>query len=294
LPNSISSARPGLRDFALRRTQDYLWAYFGHHYGGGFHDIKAPSGSWAPFFDKMQKGMADAWIYGTSEPVRDGIACRESAAVEDPACLSLRATRGENATIFRSVFREFPNAWVNGVIDDWDRTRGACCERVRDMYRSGLQVQHLIVRPRTPLTADYLRLAHASLDHKAERLRLHPAPKSTSRCCFNHEGGYPVNWAELKGEICHPLYVKYASHVKGGMPMKPGIAYRDRSEDGTKLPPGAVSRHVVSSGLPRPRPGTAVGSHRSPRQPALAARSSSPTKGQSKPSSQRSFFASLG
>lgn len=196
--------------------------------------------------------------------------------------------------MFRSVLREFPNAWVNGVIDDWDRTRGACCERVRDMFRSGLQVQHYIVRPRTPLTADYLRLTHASLDHKAERLRLHPAPKSTSRCCFNHEGGYPMNWAELKGEICHPLYVKYASYVKGGMPMKPGMAYRDKSEDGTKVTSGPVIRHAVSPGQPRSRVGTSSASHRSPRQISLAARSSSPTKGQSKPSSARSFFASLG
>ena len=237
--------------------QDYLWAYFGHHYGGGFHDIKAPSGSWAPFFDTMQNGMPEAWVFGTPEIGRDGVACRESAAADDPACVSLRATRGENATRFRSggprVSHGYPNAGVKGVIDDWDRTRGACCERVREMWRSVLQVQQHIVRPRTPLTSDYLRLAHASLDHKVERLRLHPAPKSTPRCCFNHEGGYPVNWAELKGEICHPLFLKYASHVKGGMPGKPGVAYRDRSsEDGTKANPRAVSRRTVTS-RPSPR-----------------------------------------
>ena len=72
------------------------------------------------------------------------MACRESAASDDPACLALRATRGESATSFRSVLTEYPTAYIDGVIDDWDRTRGACCERVRDSYRKTLQVQQHI------------------------------------------------------------------------------------------------------------------------------------------------------
>jgi len=239
---SVRAQAPGHRSMhsigsnATPPPQDYLWAYFGHHYGGGFHDIKAPCGSWSPYFDRFSQrkawSNASVWIFGLSEPGRGGVACRESAASDDPACLGLRATRGESATSFQSVLTEFPNAYIDGVIDDWDRTRGACCERIRDSYRKTLQVQQHIIRPRTALTSDWLRLAHASLDYKAARLARYPAPKGHFRCCFNHEGQYPMTWAELKGEITFPLHVKYAEYVRGGMPPKPGSGYRDSSEDG--------------------------------------------------------------
>ena len=226
--------------------QDYLWAYFGHHYGGGFHDIKHPCGSWAPFFDRFREPHgwsrfelatrtrydSSVWIFGVTEPSRGGVACRESAASDDPACLALRAKRGESAHRFRSLLKEFDDSYIDRRIDDWDRTRGACCERVRDNFEKTLQVQQHIVRPRTPLTSDWLRLAHASLDYKAERIARHRPPAHMSRCCMKHEGGYPVNWAELKGEIIFSLHVKYAEHVRSGMPLKPLLNYRDRSEDG--------------------------------------------------------------
>lgn len=227
--------------------QDYLWAYFGHHYGGGFHDIKVPSGSWAPSFERFEPNARGAfnssvWVYGVFEPSRGGVACRESAASDDPGCLALRAKRGESADSFQSVLPEASGAQVPGAIDSWDRTRGACCERVRDNYRSTLQVQQHIIRPRTALTNDWLRLAHASLDYKRERLARFPPQNGATRCCMNHEGGYPVNWAELKGEICFPLYVKHAEHVRGGMPQKPFTNYRGPSEDGG----GSGSRMTVA------------------------------------------------
>ena len=142
---------------------DYLWAYFAHYHGGGFHDVKVPSGSWSgcavaarthahahavahilsrtirlasdvhlvhtqirtrahahhtartcarthahtqtcrssrticlhlhgSYFDAFE-AAPDAWIYGVNEPVSGGVACRESAAIVDPACLRLRQVR---------------------------------------------------------------------------------------------------------------------------------------------------------------------------------------------------------
>ena len=126
-------------------------------------------------------------------------------------------------------------------------TRGACCERVRDNYKKELQVQQHVIRPHTPLTADWLRLVHASLDYKAARPKLHPAPSGFSRCCMKHEGGYPVNWAELKGEIISPLFLKHAAHVMSGLPPKPaGNNYRDKSEDNVKGMQGKPA-HVTTS-----------------------------------------------
>ena len=128
---------------AHRPTQDYLWAYFGHHHGGGFHDIKIPFGSWSPMFDKLSsQRLPSVWVFGTAEQGRGSPACRESAAADDPACIALRIScaapqscsgvgpspdsrpshvhlrRGETNTSFQSVFTEFPNAWVDGKLDE--------------------------------------------------------------------------------------------------------------------------------------------------------------------------------
>ena len=42
---------------------DYLRAYFMHHYGGGYHDVKRhdAGGSWAPFFDVIEKDP-NIWV----------------------------------------------------------------------------------------------------------------------------------------------------------------------------------------------------------------------------------------
>ena len=45
---------------------DYLRAYFMHHHGGAYADIKKPDGSWVPVFDRMD-GDGAIWITGYPE-----------------------------------------------------------------------------------------------------------------------------------------------------------------------------------------------------------------------------------
>lgn len=45
---------------------DYLRAYFMHHYGGAYADIKNPGGSWVPVFDRMDADPS-IWITGYPE-----------------------------------------------------------------------------------------------------------------------------------------------------------------------------------------------------------------------------------
>ena len=114
---------------------DYLFGYFSQHVGGAFHDIKQPFGNWTPYFDKME-ATPEAWLMGS--PVeRYGIACQEPMAADDPKCLQLRRSRGENTSYWRSVLPEFSTAYINGRYDPFDGTRGACCERVRDGWAVG-------------------------------------------------------------------------------------------------------------------------------------------------------------
>ena len=203
-------------------------------------------------------------LLGATQSGHREVACVESAAVDDPACVQLRQRRGETLRDFRSVLREPPTTCAAGVHDRFDAAHGACCERVRASFRKLRNVRGFILRPRTSgheparpasllpcvggrilrmtadcplscplrsqLSADWLRLAHEHLDYKLDRLRRHPAP-GKPRCCFNHEAGYPMNWPELKGEILDPLQLKYVAHVAHGLPQIAQANYRARTED---------------------------------------------------------------
>lgn len=221
------------------QRSDYLWAYFGHHYGGGFHDVKPPSGNWTPHFELLE-GDPVTWILGTPEGSRGGVACQESMAADDPLCLALRRTRNETATRFESVKPEYPTSFYNQTDPSYDYTRGACCERVRDNWRSLVDVQQFIMRPFTPLSSDWLRLIHTSLSRKASDIAAHPYPHA--RCCMNHENGYPVNWAELKGNTIQPLMLMHRAHVRGGLPPHSGVY---RSSGGAENEP--LHKHARSN-----------------------------------------------
>jgi hypothetical protein len=56
---------------------DYLRAYFMCHYGGGYSDIKIPTGSWIPAFEALEKN-SDLWVVGYPEGSPDDL-----AAVDD-------------------------------------------------------------------------------------------------------------------------------------------------------------------------------------------------------------------
>ena len=57
---------PAYEGLSLVHRSDYLRAYFMHHHGGGYSDIKVPQGSWVPIFDRMDADE-DAWITGYPE-----------------------------------------------------------------------------------------------------------------------------------------------------------------------------------------------------------------------------------
>jgi hypothetical protein len=52
---------------------------------------------------------------------------------------------------------------------------------------------------------------HKILDYRFQDLKNHPPP--FPRCCLNGEGGYPLRWIEILGEIQTEAVDKYNSHV---------------------------------------------------------------------------------
>lgn len=51
---------------SLNHRSDYLRAYFMHHHGGGYSDIKQPTSDWSAHFDRMRE-LPRTWLLGYPE-----------------------------------------------------------------------------------------------------------------------------------------------------------------------------------------------------------------------------------
>lgn len=63
---------PAYPHLSLTHRSDYLRAYLLHHHGGGYMDLKAPAGSWADMFTRLN-GDSEAWVLGYPEDSRGRI-----------------------------------------------------------------------------------------------------------------------------------------------------------------------------------------------------------------------------
>lgn len=61
---------PAYEGLSLNHRSDYLRAYFMHHHGGGYQDIKIPAGDWTPVFDQMDQ---DPTIWIAAYPERTSL-----------------------------------------------------------------------------------------------------------------------------------------------------------------------------------------------------------------------------
>ena len=228
---------PGFYHLSAIHQSDHLAAYLMHHHGGGYSDVKPPSGSWAPYFARMDADNG-TWAVGPREGGRGGVACLEDSAYKsNPTCSVIRKRIGETETRFANLRPEVDLVYRPNGTDGsrffppfFDFKFGVCCEAVRDEFACMLTVQAFIMRPRTPLTAEWLSMNNARLQAKLEALKQYPSP--WPRCCGAYDGGYPMKWAELKGDTLHPLYNKYWARLQHGMAMRNGGRYKDLSSEG--------------------------------------------------------------
>lgn len=111
------------------------------------------------------------------------------------------------------------------------RKLGIDCRRVRERWRALIGNGVFIMRANTPLTRAWLGIINDRLDDVADKLAAHPAP--FARCCFHHEGGYPLTWNELCGGTLHPLeaYFHGSGRFVQSLPRIDARAYRGADED---------------------------------------------------------------
>ena len=157
---------------------DYLRAYLMHHYGGGYTDVK-PYDSDKDWTSSFEKINNNENIW---------ILGHSEAETKDIACHTFHKLDNENWT----------------------------CRDVKKNAENLINNAHYICRPYTKLTYEWINRLHLNLTKKINKLIDNPPP--SHRCCFNHEGGYPLRWAESCGEILHPLEHIYNEHVFYGIP----------------------------------------------------------------------------
>ena len=180
---------------------DYLRAYFMHHFGGGYHDIKPRDTSWNSSFDHFDD--ESIWLYGSREKSYDDTGCEESNVL---SCGN-RSMEGR----------------YNLLAEDASESR-RCCDVVRSQWALLAANGAYIVRPGTALSALWLDLVEAHMTAKMEVALASPAP--WARCCQPVQPPYPFRWTELHGEAFQPAQAAYLEHVKTGLSGFGDSSYR--------------------------------------------------------------------
>lgn len=81
-----------------------------------------------------------------------------------------------------------------------------------------------IFKPKTNLTTEWYNQMIRVMDSKFDKLEQYPSrrPQET----YSSQYPYPLGWAELLGEIFHPINYKYHSHVLQTLPPPMFSGYR--------------------------------------------------------------------
>ena len=163
---------------AVHRS-DYLRAYFMHHYGGGYSDIKFTTESWVPSFEQLIS--SDALGMGYPE-LHDGVANVKRSVVAGQAYfLERKSSRLFNRLAYHTMRALHGRMIGNGAF---------------------------IFRRQTHFTSKWLYTLERRLDIVHPHLKTHPARHPRDRAGVDHGAGpsqYPVPWSFLLGDILGPL-----------------------------------------------------------------------------------------
>lgn len=199
---------PALKYLAPNHKIDYLHAYFMHHYGGGYLEIRPrkDNTTWTGPFDYVASNDS-YWFLGA--PSKEDIPCDESN-IKDVWCKELQA-----------------KSWLSGAanmsyaetkigMSSWTPSKGPCCTQVSEHYTKAQWPRHdgYIMRKQTAFTEEWLGLVHDHLDAKLSEFKKPLYSTPTEDCCVKHQEGYPLRFDELRGEIWSLLIMKYQQHIK--------------------------------------------------------------------------------
>jgi hypothetical protein len=178
---------PAYRYLAPIHKADYLRAYFMHHHGGGYSDIKPTSGGWSESFDLLDReGLL-------------GVGSME---------------RGSSGVV--NLYAEAGSPGFPLLRPEWWKTAF-----LKLNYRSVLGVCAFILAPRTEFTARWFSEVERRLDAYLPELELHPGRRAKERKGRSYGGEvslYPVMWSSILGDIFQPLSFEYRRRLGNALP----------------------------------------------------------------------------
>ena len=166
---------------------DYLRAYFMHHFGGGYTDIKRCVASWQPAFDSVDRQKALGAGY---REVRGGMARFRKSKVDEQTFFLDRPV-GALEMALRYCWTKFRR---KGIV-------GNCA---------------FIFRPGTEFTQRWLSIVEKRLDLLLPHLEANPAryPKEIPGVDYGDgPSRYPVPWSFLLGDVLAPLTLQYHPRI---------------------------------------------------------------------------------
>lgn len=158
---------------------DYLRAYFMHHYGGGYSDIKPTRESWQPVFEAVRS--SDVLGAGYQEMPRGTGRFHRSCVLGDYYYLEDRIS--------------WPKAYWRYKLQNLRHT---------SLIGNGA----FIFKPGTPFTRRWLSIVERRLDLLLPLLRENPGryPKEVGGRDYGEgPSHYPVPWSFLLGDILGPM-----------------------------------------------------------------------------------------
>ncbi|WP_163267859.1 hypothetical protein [Chelativorans alearense] len=172
---------------------DYLRAYFMHHHGGGYSDIKRTSKSWLPVFERLKESNAlgagyAEFAYGVAKIARSQVdGCHY--------LLGEKSSYPRNYLIYRKLKFFHDRLIGNGAF---------------------------IFKPGTVFTIQWLEAVERRLDILLPHLQPHPARYPRERSGIDYGDGpskYPVPWTFLLGDIVAPLSFRHRSLILRCLPL---------------------------------------------------------------------------
>lgn len=178
---------PAFQYLSPIHQSDYLRAYFMHHLGGGYTDIKRCSGSWKPAFEAVRLGNALGAGY---REVPGGMARFRKSKVD-----------GQRYFLERPI----------GTMEMELRYRWTKLQHNRLMGNCAF-----IFRPGTEFTRRWLSIVEKRLDLLLPHLEANPAryPKEVPGVDYGDgPSRYPVPWSFLLGDVLAPLTLQYHTRI---------------------------------------------------------------------------------
>ena len=177
---------PSFEDLSIVHRSDYIRAYLLHHYGGGWHDIKATEVSfkdcWADFSDK------NIWMLGRPETQKGAAQIYNTAGEFIPDyyddLISVPTWIGRPYTAFSEELYQ----GIRAMLDQHqDKLKKYPAKHPREKY----------IQPKNFIHQLIIRIKHAYSGRNPY---------------------YPLPWTVF-GNVFHPLCLKYKAHIAKTIPL---------------------------------------------------------------------------